>query len=736
MAIFNFQAYIRSLLFYKNILALSVFILLFLAVFSYKNAINLTDSTELVVHTHSVHTQLEQVFSYVKDAESGQRGFILTRDTFFLEPYLGARSKVNQSITQLRTLTADNRQQQNNLDTLHQLIDFRFSMLENALKAASPASFNVSELRNCLIKGKTTMDNIRVKVKDMIDLEMNYLTDRHNKYKNTAALTPLFTLFFFLFSIFIFVIAYLKINKDLEDLKEANNELLITAETIKHAEKIGNFSIWRWDLQTNKLIYSDNQYTLLGCEPHSFEPTIENYMSFVHPDDLHVITGGIQESPNHQQLTAFFRIIRKDGAVRYFKSIGKILEDIEGKKIRIGVNFDVTEEHLINAALVEKNLELKQNNDNLLIATESTKQAEKIGQFSTWQWDLQTNKLMYSDNQYALLGLEPQSFEAKIENYMPFVYPDDRHLISERARDLEQSTEPISIFFRIMRQDGAVRYLNSVAKLFQDSEGKKTIIGTNIDITEQHLNNLALKENNLDLQQKNNQLIAFNNMASHDLQEPLRKIQTFISRISERDTETISESIKDYLWKIQASATRMRNLIDNLLLYSSTTKSEVFFKKSDLNVLLIKAQLESGHHIQEKNAVIESDELPVLNVIPFQIEQLFINLLSNSLKFSKPDTPPIIKINCALIYAKDYPNLKTDADKAYYKISVADNGWGFDPQYSETVFNIFNRLQRIDTKGTGIGLAICKKIVENHAGFITAEGVPDVGATFTIFLPA
>jgi hypothetical protein len=261
-------------------------------------------------------------------------------------------------------------------------------------------------------------------------------------------------------------------------------------------------------------------------------------------------------------------------------------------------------------------------------------------------------------------------------------------------------------------------------------------IGIGKDITDHHLSNVALEERNHELEQSIKELESFNRVASHDLQEPLRKIQTFISRISDNDRANLSEQGKEYISKIDSAAHKMRILIDDLLLFSRTNKSEKIFEKTDLNQLLENANQELAHDIEEKNAVIQSAQLPVLNVIAFQIQQLFVNLIGNALKYSKPDVAPVIKIDCEKLAARDYPDFITDTRKKYFKISISDNGMGFDQQYAEKIFILFHRLHpNSEYVGTGIGLSICKKIAENHNGFIIAEGKPGVGATFIVYLP-
>lgn len=276
----------------------------------------------------------------------------------------------------------------------------------------------------------------------------------------------------------------------------------------------------------------------------------------------------------------------------------------------------------------------------------------------------------------------------------------------------------------------------SNGKFISDGSSKMHI-GIVKDITDYHLSNVALEERNRELEQSIKELESFNRVASHDLQEPLRKIQTFISRIADNDKANLSDQGKEYISKIDSSANKMRILIDDLLLFSRTNKSEKVFEKTDLNTLLENANQELAHEIEEKKAVIKSADLPVLNVIAFQIQQLFVNLIGNALKYCKPGIPPEITIACEKLVAADYPDFITDKRKKYLKISISDNGIGFDQQYAENIFILFHRLHHSsEYAGTGIGLSICKKIAENHNGFIIAEGKPGIGATFVVYLPA
>ena len=247
---------------------------------------------------------------------------------------------------------------------------------------------------------------------------------------------------------------------------------------------------------------------------------------------------------------------------------------------------------------------------------------------------------------------------------------------------------------------------------------------------------LTLEQKNRELERINEELSSFAYISSHDLQEPLRKIQTFSDRIMEMEYEKLSEKGKDYFRRMQAGASRMQKLIRDILAYSRTTTADKKVEVTDLNDLLNHAIAELEVLIAEKKAVIKHERLPHIKVIPFQVQQLFYNLLNNALKFSRPDVVPHIFISCEIVDGSEFHQTYPPPAKKYCHISFKDNGIGFEPEYSKKIFEVFQRLHaRSEYGGTGIGLSICKKIVENHNGLISAEGVPGQGATFHIYLP-
>jgi PAS domain S-box-containing protein len=276
---------------------------------------------------------------------------------------------------------------------------------------------------------------------------------------------------------------------------------------------------------------------------------------------------------------------------------------------------------------------------------------------------------------------------------------------------------------------------NSAEKLIGFSKVTRDLTAKKKAEDELMANAAELDLKNKRLERLNEELASFTYVASHDLKEPLRKIQTFSSLME--NIEGLPEKGKNFLAKIMNSANRMQNLIEALLSYSEVSNDLKEEESIDLNELIenVKADLEMS--IVEKNAVITTTNLPVIKGTTFQFYQLFLNLLSNALKFSKPGVAASINISSEVIEGPDLSTELQLTGSKYHHIVFSDNGIGFEPEYANKIFTAFQRLHsRNAFAGTGIGLAIVKKDVENHEGVVVAEAQPGVGATFHIYLPA
>jgi PAS domain S-box-containing protein len=295
--------------------------------------------------------------------------------------------------------------------------------------------------------------------------------------------------------------------------------------------------------------------------------------------------------------------------------------------------------------------------------------------------------------------------------------PEDVELIRGHIRNVLATGEPVSYEHRPSRPLGPEWYGVQLAPI-RDGERIIGFTMSLMDITN-------LKRTQLRLEQSNRELENFASVASHDLQEPLRKIQTFSERLSSTYAEALGPEGRDYLTRMNNAATRMRKLIDDLLAYSRISSKAQTLHLVDLSELArgVLGDLETT--IEQSGATVTIGQLPMLEASPMQMRQLLQNLLSNALKFRKDDVPPAISLHATV-----------DPDSNRCELRVEDNGIGFEEKYVDRIFNVFQRLHgRGKYEGTGIGLAICRRIAERHGGSIQARSAPGQGATFIVTLP-
>src|SRR5450432_2518671 len=272
--------------------------------------------------------------------------------------------------------------------------------------------------------------------------------------------------------------------------------------------------------------------------------------------------------------------------------------------------------------------------------------------------------------------------------------------------------------------------------VFQNEEKEKRAAELIIANKELAFQNEEKEKRAAELIIANKELLAFTYVSSHDLQEPLRKIQTFVTIILDKENKNLSDNGKYNFQRIQLAAGRMQQLIEDLLAFSRISTTEHKFEKTDLNIIIEEVKADLKDTILEKKAVIEVAELCSADIIFFQFRQLMSNLISNALKFSHPGIPPHILITSRIVKGNKLNHEKLSSEKNYCHITIKDNGIGFEPHFSHRIFEVFQRLHsKEEYAGTGIGLAIVKKIIENHNGIITATSELNNGSTFDIYIP-
>ncbi|MEP6738282.1 MAG: ATP-binding protein [Chryseolinea sp.] len=392
-------------------------------------------------------------------------------------------------------------------------------------------------------------------------------------------------------------------------------------------------------------------------------------------------------------------------------------------------------------------------------AEKSARLAIESAKLGAYEIDLVTDEMSTSDRFNVIWGTQKGLTR---KQYASRIHPDD---IETRriAHELSLESGVLQYEARILWSAGGSHWVKVNGTVLYDNERKPIrLIGIAQDINdEKHFyselqrqvqerteelqavneeiaaTNEELSESNHLLVEANKDLEQFNYAASHDLQEPLRKIQTFINLLIDGDRIRNEDSDRDYLTKISNSATRMKSIIDDLLSYSHNTIKDHDHVTVDLNDVIKNVLEDLELVVRNKNALIELDELPKIKAIPTQMHQLFLNLISNALKFSKASISPMVNIRTRLLTNEDivsYRNLDQQWD--YFEVSVSDNGIGFSEKYAEYIFGLFKRLHTKSTySGTGIGLTLCKKIARNHHGEIYAKSEEGVGTKMIVLLP-
>lgn len=329
-----------------------------------------------------------------------------------------------------------------------------------------------------------------------------------------------------------------------------------------------------------------------------------------------------------------------------------------------------------------------------------------------------------------------QSFE--------IIHPDDA---DDRKKILETvASDPAFVIqkeFRFKHKDGSWRFLETVSRLFEDKDNDlRGVLINSRDVTQRKLDEEKLRLYTTKLEKSNRELQDFAYVASHDLQEPLRKVQAFGDRLQRKCGEMLNEEGQDYIKRMRDASARMQTLINDLLTFSRVTTKAQPFKPIELQKIAGEVASDLEVRIEQTGGSIEIGELPVIDADALQMRQLLQNLIGNALKFHRPEEKPLVKVYAEQLAANgasfemNGESIKIGGEKDFCRIVIEDNGIGFDEKYLDRIFTVFQRLHgRSEYEGSGIGLAVCRKIVERHGGQITAKSSPGEGARFYIELP-
>lgn len=527
------------------------------------------------------------------------------------------------------------------------------------------------------------------------------------------------------------VSSLLFVAQDITDQLQTEQEAKAIKELFADTEEMLRFGSWTWYIQENILQWSDGMYKLLGYEKGELAGKLNNefYLKHVKEEQRRSLQESMDNAiANKSDFFCQHSVYSKNDGELIVSSRGKVICDDDGKQIKmVGVTNDISDQVHSHEELIDyrhRNIERE-----IFLGSGS------------WEEDLLTGKIAWSEGMYRLYGYNPEEYIGKVHVNNQFIEMHQKPEDVERGKlllqQVYQSGNNSYLWdYDINANDGMVRRLESYGKLIRSSDGKPIkIIGNTRDITQLRMAQRNLEVKVQELNRSNKELEEFAYVASHDLQEPLRKLSTLTERLGTRFTKELGDDGRAYTSRIIAAADNMRMLIDNLLEFSRVTRAAAF-EAVDLNQVLAKAKSDLELMIEETRATIVHEILPVVEGMPSQYLQVLDNLLGNSLKFRKSGTPPVITITSIEMDPAEVLEYNLSDKQKWYRIQMGDNGIGFEREYAERIFQLFQRLHgKVEYPGSGMGLAICKKIIENYGGIIFASGEVNKGTVFTLIVP-
>jgi len=592
-------------------LFLIVLVLTTVSILTYRNLNNYIEEVKQFRHSNRVLQVLEEVFSIVKDAETGHRGYQLTRDTLFLTPYTLAVESIVSKINTLDSLVSENPQQRQRVDTLQSRINYQFLIISRILANTANSSLYLDTYeKNLLLEGKRNMEEIRRFVKEIQEAQAQISLSRAQKEATFREIAPFAILIYSLLAIGASVILFYRTLTALQ--KKMNAELLL--------------------LENNKSL-------------------------------------------------------KEEIALRQF-----------------------TQSLLSNIL------------NNSLSGIMAYKAVRENGKIVDFEW------ILANQESVKLTGKEEVDLIGKsLLKEMPSTIEDG---VFDRYVDLVETGDPL-ITERLFSDPNFYKWFHVEAVKLEDG-----FVATFSDITERKNKDKQLRLINEDLRRSNEDLEQFAYVASHDLQEPLRKIRAFGDLLT-REYKDV-DGAHDYIHRMQNAASRMQVLIQDLLSFSRASRGTSQFENLNLTYIITEVLDDLENQITREHATISVRDIDqsILGD-KVQIKRLFQNLISNAIKFHKTDVLPKVTVSVKILSEDKIKNQYPDLVSAnYLMITIEDNGIGFNNQYAAKIFNIFQRLHgRLEYEGTGIGLAICRKIVSNHRGYILAVSEEQVGSKFIVILP-
>lgn len=498
----------------------------------------------------------------------------------------------------------------------------------------------------------------------------------------------------------------LVVSQDITDQKLAEDKLRFSEERYDLAVRGMSVGLWDWDNTTGDVFWSNQFKGILGIKNLSFQATIDDFKVRVHPDDLDKVMESIHrhfiERASHDME---FRMRHEEGHYIWVRGSGQAIWDESGIPLRMaGSIADISARKYAEEALIRS-----EELNNLAVRGMSV---------GLWDWNIKTSEITTSYKLHEVLGWNYGSeFVSNFNDFVARVHPDDIERVSVSINNHLIFRQPYDVEYRLQGEDGTFIWLQACGQAKWDEDGNATrMVGSiaNID---------ARKRAEEKLIQSNAELERFAYVASHDLQEPLRMVRNFTQILMEEYGEKFDENAKGYMKFVVEGAARMQDLISDLLEYSRVDKEDSLIQSVDCMAILQDVEVNLKQALQESKGHIYYENLPVINANAVQMTRLLQNLIGNAIKYRHKDIAPDILISVT-------------SQEENWIFSVADNGIGIREEYLDQIFVLFKRLHRSsEYQGTGIGLAICKKIVEAMGGEIWVESEFGQGSTFFFTVP-
>lgn len=457
-----------------------------------------------------------------------------------------------------------------------------------------------------------------------------------------------------------------------------------------------------------------------------------------HPDSQVEARKAFQTFLETGQVRNVYLVVqRKDGTTLDVSLNAQGFRDQQGKLRYSRSSWrDISERKRLENQLKRINAELEERIENRTLALQTAVQSLKESEFRLemaleasgdgwWDWNILTNETSWSPHFYQMLGYETEELASSFQTWQSWTHPDDLpRVMALLEKYLQDPSIPYGFDYRVKTKLGQYKWISAMGKVvaWNDQGEPLRMVGMHHDISDRKQSEQELQRINTELVRSNQELGQFAYVASHDLQEPLRKIRSFTELLAERYRGQLDENADRYIHYVTDGAARMQGLIDDLLDYSRAGRAELKVESTELSSLVETVKSDLGGIIEQRQVEIVMDSLPTVVVDPGQMRQVFQNLISNAIKYCQAD--------CPRIYIRGTQN------KESWIVSIQDNGIGINPQFADRIFVIFQRLHhREEYSGTGIGLAICKKIIERHGGQIWVDSEEGKGSIFSFSLP-